>query len=150
MVSLWTAEVYVDDAGRSPFAAWLASLSESKFGALDAGLRIVLLQRGIEVAGTEWLKPLGDGLWEFRVRHDATAINHMFGGEAPSTLRREGILLRVFCHFHGTKIILLLSGYDKGRDPSDKRQQKEIARVRQSLTAWHEAQRREAARRRKE
>lgn len=90
MVSLWTAEVYVDDAGRSPFAAWLASLSESKFGALDAGLRIVLLQRGIEVAGTEWLKPLGDGLWEFRVRHDATAINHMFGGEALGMKRRGG------------------------------------------------------------
>lgn len=148
-MSLWTTEVYVDEKGSSPFSTWLAGLAEAKFAALDAGLRLVLLERGLELSGSEWLKPLGDGLWEFRVRHDATAINNMFGGEASTSLRREGVLLRVFCHFHGNKIILLLSGYDKGRDPSEKRQQKEIARARKCLTAWQEANKREVARRRK-
>lgn len=148
-MSIWTTEVYVDEMGSSPFSTWLAGLSEAKFGALDAGLRLVLCQRGLELVGSEWLKPLGEGLWEFRVRHDATAITHMFGGATSSTMRREGVLLRVFCHFHGNKVILLLSGYDKGRDPTGKRQQKEIARARKCLTAWQETHRREAARRRK-
>lgn len=148
-MSLWSTEVYVAENGSSPFSSWLAGLSEAKFGAFDAGLRLVLLERGLELSCSEWLKPLGDGLWEFRVRHDATAINNMFGGEASSSLRREGVLLRVFCHFHGNKIVLLLSGYDKGRDPSEKRQQKEIARTRTCLTAWQEAKKREVARRRK-
>ncbi|HVB26686.1 MAG TPA: hypothetical protein VNE21_02100, partial [Mycobacteriales bacterium] len=89
-MSLWTTEVYVDEQGSSPFSTWLAGLSEAKFGALDAGLRLVLLARGLQLSGSEWLKPLGDGLWEFRVRHDATAINNMFGGEISSALRREG------------------------------------------------------------
>ena len=55
----------------------------------------------------------------------------------------------MFCHSHGNKIVLLLAGYDKGRDPSEKRQQKEITRVRKCLTAWQEAKKREVARRRK-
>ena len=29
-------------------------------------------------------------------------------------LREENVLLRVFCHAHGSKIVLPLSGYDKG------------------------------------
>jgi putative component of toxin-antitoxin plasmid stabilization module len=148
-MSLWTTAVYEDENGRSPFATWLSGLSEAKFAALDAAITQVLCQRGIDLAGTEWLKALGEGLWEFRVRHDAAEINHMFGNEVTAPLRREGILLRVFCHFHGNKVILLLGGYDKGRDPSDKRQEKEIARARKCLTAWQEAQKREAARRRK-
>ena len=52
------------------------------------------------------------------------------------------VLLRVFCTFHGDRVVLLLGGYDKGRDPSDKRQQKEIARARKLLKQWQEDQRR--------
>ena len=146
-MSQWTAELFEDENGRSPFAAWLSGLSEAKFAALDAAITQVMCRRGIELAGTEWLKALGEGLWEFRVRHDAAEIQNMFGGALTEPLRRESILLRVFCHFHGSKVIQLLGGYDKGRDPSDKRQQKEVARARKCLTAWREAQKREAARR---
>jgi hypothetical protein len=89
-MSLWTTAVYEDENGRSPFATWLSGLSEAKFAALDAAITQVLCQRGIDLAGTEWLKALGEGLWEFRVRHDAAEINHMFGNEVTAPLRREG------------------------------------------------------------
>jgi hypothetical protein len=46
------------------------------------------------------------------------------------------ILLRVFFHPHGDKLLLLLGGYDKGRDPSAKRRQTEIKVAHQRLTAW--------------
>jgi phage-related protein len=45
----------------------------------------------------------------------------------------EDILLRVFCAARGDKIVLLLHGYDKGKDPSDKRQQTEIAEAKRRL-----------------
>jgi hypothetical protein len=53
----------------------------------------------------------------------------------------RNILLRVFCHAHGKKVILLLAGYDKGREPSAKRQNAEIRRARQRLTRWKAQQR---------
>ena len=125
---LWTVEVYEDADGTQPFASWLNRLSEAKFVALDAAIRLVLSERGLDLARTEWLKPLGEGLHEFRVRHDADEIEQMFGDLESRGRPRQPILLRVFVHFHGSRIVLLLGGYDKGRDPSDKRQEREIKR----------------------
>ncbi len=56
-------------------------------------------------------------------------------------------MLRVFFCTAGRKIILLVSAYDKARDPSDRRQQREIARARKLLTAHREALRRAGKRR---
>jgi hypothetical protein len=57
-----------------------------------------LQQQGLSVCGSPFGRQLGGGLFEFR-------------------LREESVLLRVFCHACGSKIVLLLSGYDKGEDP---------------------------------
>ena len=56
----------------------------------------------------------------------------------------SAILLRVFCHAHGKKVVLLLAGYDKGKEPSDKRQNAEIKRAKQRLTRWKAEQDRSA------
>lgn len=77
----WTPEVFRDRDGSSPFERFIDELSDEKFIALDAAIERVLLVRGIDLARTEWLKPLGKGLHEFRVRHDADEIARMFGGE---------------------------------------------------------------------
>ncbi|BAQ21064.1 hypothetical protein cgR_6002 [Corynebacterium glutamicum R] len=45
----------------------------------------------------------------------------------------------MFCTFHGSKTVLLLGGYDKGKDPSPKRQQKEIQRAQKQLTQWRKS-----------
>ena len=67
----------------------------------------------------------------------------MFGVDPPGVeAPREKVLLRVFVHFYGDKIVLLLGGYDKGRDPKEKRQQREIAQARKPLTQFRERQRR--------
>jgi hypothetical protein len=55
------------------------------------------------------------------------------------------VLLRVFVHFYGSKVVLLLGGYDKGVDPKEKRQQREIERARKLLTQFQERRRRERA-----
>ena len=145
----WTTEVYADErTGKAPLAAWVTGLSDPKFAALDAAIKHVLEVRGLELAGSAWLKPLGGGLHEFRVRHDAATIGRMFAREAFAHATDESILLRVFCHFYGDRVILLMSGYDKGRDTSEKRQQTEIQTARTLLTAWQEAEKRTRAKRR--
>jgi hypothetical protein len=95
-------------------------------------------------AGNKWLKALGEGLHEFRVRHDAAEVARMFGGEAPDVDGQpEKVLLRVFVHFYGQKVVLLLGGYDKGDDPKERRQQREIVEARRLLGQFKERQRRE-------
>jgi hypothetical protein len=60
----------------------------------------------------------------------------MFGDLESRVRPPQPILLRVFVHFHGSRIVLLLGGYDKGRDPSDKGQEREIKRARKALEDW--------------
>lgn len=144
MAGIWTAEPFEADDGSIPFQKFVNDLSDFKFVALDTAIDRVLSERGIDLARTEWLKPLGEGLHEFRVRHDAGEIAKMFGGEAQAaTSRREAVLLRVFVHFYGTKVVLLLGGYDKGDDPKARRQRREIAQARMLLAQFKERQRRQ-------
>lgn len=147
MPGIWTPEPFEADDGSVPFEKFIDGLSDFKFIALDTAIDRVLSERGIDLARTEWLKALGEGLHEFRVRHDAEEIAQMFGGDAPdSGSHREAVLLRVFVHFYATKVVLLLGGYDKGDDPKPRRQQREIAQARKLLAQFKERQRRERRR----
>ena len=139
MPGIWTPEAYEAGDGTIPFERFVNDLSDFKLMALEAAIDRVLSERGIDLVRTEWLKPLGKGLHEFRVRHDANEVAHMFGGNPPQvTAPVEKILLRVFVHFYGDKAILLLGGYDKGEDPKQRRQQREIAEARRLLAQFKE------------
>lgn len=64
------------------------------------------------------------------MRHDANEIANMFGGQAPEAHGQpEKVLLRVFVHFYGTKVTLLLGGYDKGESPKERRQRGRLHHV---------------------
>ncbi len=82
------------------------------------------------------------------MRHDAATILRERGLPAPEHLSESSadVLLRVFCHAHGKKVVLLLAGYDTGKEPSAKRQNAEIKRAKQRLTRW-KAQQRSSAKR---
>lgn len=142
-MTAWTPEPFEADDGTIPYERFVDELSDFKFVALDEAIQRVLCVRGLDLVRTEWLKALGKGLHEFRVRHDAEEIARMFGGELLTVLgRREKVLLRVFVHFYGNKVVLLLGGYDKGRDPKERRQQREIAEARRLLSQFKARQRR--------
>lgn len=102
--------------------------------AVGVALREILEVEGIGVCRTGYGKQLGDGLFEFRLRHDAAEILQSLGKSARDEPGGERILLRVFCHAHGDRVILLLGGYDKGADPSKRRQQREISEARRRLS----------------
>lgn len=145
--SMWTAEFYEDSDGARPVEKWMDKLGTTEFEALATAIEEVLEKSGLALASTPWLKALGQGLHEFRVRHDAVTIRALYtesGSERP--IKPAKILLRLFVHFHGHKVILLLHGYDKGRDDSQKRQSQEIEEARRRLRGWRAAQARESKR----
>jgi putative component of toxin-antitoxin plasmid stabilization module len=139
----WTVEFFEDDQGRQPAREWLQSLDSMKRAAAIAAIEVFLTDFGLGVCATEHGKQLGDGLFEFRIRHDETVVRGKAGEEG--TGRRGEVLLRIFCHAHGKKIILLLGGYDKGAAPSKKRQDREINMARQRLRSFKLEQRRRRA-----
>jgi hypothetical protein len=75
-------------------------------------------------------------LHEFRIRHDEDEIHQMFGGREARIRPKERILLRVFVHFHGSKVVLLFGGYDKGRDPGSGKQDQEVKKAQRMLKDW--------------
>jgi len=135
----WELEFYEED-GREPVLEFLRGLDELKEQALAAALSNVLAYEGIGVCRSSWGKWVqgAPGIFEFRVRHDAATILSERGLPVSEELKEGSseILLRVFCHAHGKKVVLLLAGYDKGKEPSMKRQSAEIKRAKQRLTRW--------------
>ena len=125
-----------------------SDLTDVEFAALLSALEHVLSHRGVGVCGTEWGKQLGGGLFEFRIRHTAAEITRMHGQDVEGAKPAEKVLLRVFCHAYGAKVVLLLNGYDKGADPSERRQRREIALARKRLTRF-QAERARSGRKRR-
>jgi len=123
-------EFYEDASGDQPVLRWLREdLPLAKRKALGYAMNTVLQRLGLGVCGTEFGKQLGGGLFEFRLRRDL---------RNPAGAREEAgrILLRVFCHAHGDRLLLLVGGYDKGEHPSPRRQSAEIAMARARLKDW--------------
>jgi hypothetical protein len=130
----WTVEVHETKSGSVPFETFFASLDPYRRAVLDVAIKTILARQGHNVAGTEWGKALREGLYEFRVRRELATICREVGVPAPTDVPGDGqVLLRVFFAVYGARIVLLFGGYDKGADPSGKRQEKEIARARKLL-----------------
>jgi hypothetical protein len=136
-VAPFTLEFYADADGDQPVLRWLREeLTPTQRRAIGVAMAEILQVEGIGVCRGAYGKQLGDGLFEFRLRHDAGEILRSLGKAARDEPRHERILLRVFCHAHGNRLILLLGGYDKGADTSSKRQQREIAIARRRLADY--------------
>lgn len=139
-VPRYEIEFYEDTDGDMPVRRWLREeLSARKRRALGTAMNNVLQELGVGVCGTEFGRQLGKGLFEFRLRGaDLAEVVPAAGAADPAEAK---MLLRVFCHAHGDKLILLLGGYDKGEDASSKRQDNEIATARKRLEDWRNRQR---------
>lgn len=116
---------YRTESGKEPASEFIEGLKHEKRETLTSAILEVLRNQGIAVCGTEWGKNLGKGLCEFRVRD-------------------EGIVLRLYFHPFGQKMLLLLAGWDKGRFASRLREQQAINTARKYLSDWQVANRRES------
>lgn len=132
MAALWSVE-YEGDA----FERFLLSLPAYEQAVLVAAIESVLAVEGIDVCASEWGKPLGGGLYEFRIRKSLRTLPSATN-RIPAEYRdiERTVLLRVFCTFHGGRVVLLYHGYNKRADPSRKRQQREIAKARKIHDRW--------------
>ncbi|MCC6810151.1 MAG: hypothetical protein IT381_22160 [Deltaproteobacteria bacterium] len=131
-------EFYEDEAGDQPVKRWMREgLSATKRRALGKAMQHVLQAYGTAVCKTRYGRQLGAGLFEFRLDENLREIVHKYGGKL-SEAGDEGdpVLLRVFCHAHGNKIILLLGGYDKGSSPGKRAQSQQIELARKRLRDW--------------
>ena len=68
MAAKWRIEFYEDAQGRKPVEKWIDGLSAQKAEAVVVALQEVLGVNGITLASSAWLKSLGKGLYEFRIR----------------------------------------------------------------------------------
>jgi hypothetical protein len=139
----WTIEFFEDDQGRQPAREWLQSLESAKRAAAIAAIEIYLTELGLDVCATEHGKQLGSGLFEFRIRHDEGVIRGKAGQTANG--KPVEVLLRIFCHAYGQRVILLLGGYDKGVAPAKRRQDREIETARARLRSFQLRLRRQRA-----
>lgn len=88
------------------------------------------------MVGSDFGKNLGGGLYEFRVDQDAEQILRKTGRHPKREPDEGKILLRLFFHAHGNRLILLLAGYDKAEHTSKAYQNKEIEAARKLLDHW--------------
>lgn len=137
---MYELEFYAEESGGMPALRWIKEdLSPIKRRALGMAMNEVLQRHGVQVVGERsWGRQLGEGLFEFRVDRTVKADDEV----------AEKIVLRVFCHAHGDRKVLVLHGYDKGKSPASRRQQQEIELARSRLTAWRATQAAQAKRRR--
>jgi len=136
-IGSWRVEYYEDRDTFSSFESWMDSLDDVKFAALSAAIELVLVPNGMELIGTPWLKHVEKGIFEFRIKYSAFDIKAMYKSlEINIPMPPAKILIRIFIHFHGSKIVLLLNGYDKARNDKSKKQQSEIKLARLRLQRW--------------
>ncbi len=136
-------DFYEDEHGDQPVLRWLREeLTPTQRRAIGVAMRELLEELGVGVCDTEFGRPLGGGLFEFRLRQDAEEVLRRVGKEPRyGESKGERILLRVFCHAYGERVVLLLGGYDKGRDPRPRRQQREIEIARGRLADFRRRRR---------
>jgi hypothetical protein len=135
----YTLEWYEEEDGTIPVLRWLREeLTPRKRRALGTAMNEILQHLGPQVVGGNFGVALGGGLFEFRLDQDVEQILARKGRKAKRRDRGVGekILLRVFCHAHGDRIVLLLGGYDKGERPSSHHQQGQIGTARERLKTW--------------
>jgi hypothetical protein len=135
-VPAYQLEFYEDELGHEPALAFMRSLDGLSRRAIGVALHEVLEYLGPDVAAGNFGKNLGGGLYEFRLDQNAEQILHRKGKEARCEPEKGKILIRVFFHPHGSKLLLLLSGYDKLKHSSANYQQKQIQHARKLLKNW--------------
>jgi hypothetical protein len=97
----------------------------------------ILIGGGPALAKTSWLKPLGQGLWEFRIGGNVDSVLKRAGVESSSRLGSQKLLIRVFCAFEADGI-LLIGCYNKLRFGGGRPQSLAITRARKVLLTFRE------------
>ena len=97
----------------------------------------VLIGGGPALAKTSWLKPLGQGLWEFRIGGNVDSVLMRAGISSTPSFGNQKLLVRVFCAFEDEGV-LLIGCYNKLRLGGGRPQSLAITRARKVLLTLSE------------
>lgn len=131
----WTVTSHEDRTGMNHFERWYHSLAPYYRAVVVAVFRRIVAPMGIDICATGWGKPLGDGLYEIRIRKSLNAILRSGPQSAEDSVEGgdQTVLLRIFCTFEGEQVVILFQGYDKEKEPSKRKQRREINKARKLL-----------------
>jgi hypothetical protein len=119
-VARYAVIFYEDENKRIPFKQFLKGLGQTKELAMLAAIEQILAEQGPAVCRSSWGKQLGNGLFEFRVRHTRGEIQRMFGGD-PSAGGKEGppgkVLLRRLVTPMATRSCCSSAGTTRAKTP---------------------------------
>ena len=135
----FTIEFYEDAEGNSAVYRWLTEeLEEPLAKALGISMKHILQAKGAAVVETRYGKALGAGLYEFRLDESLDEVLRKLGLKRKKRLETApaNVLLRVFFHVHGDRLILLLGGYNKSERTAKSYQQNQISLARKRLEDW--------------
>jgi hypothetical protein len=122
----WKIQYFYDHRGISPFQEWFNfELDEEQKAFLLQVISKKLIKQGPSLIHTKWLSSIHKDLYQLRVLKNFKA-------------GRQKILLRVYLCFNEDSEVVLLCGYDKGKNSSPEFQQKEIEKALDYLNQWRE------------
>ncbi len=98
-------------------------------------IKTILLDEGMDLANGNWLKYVGDGVWEFRIGKSVKAVNSKAGFQSNEQFANFSLLIRVFCGFEDS-VVVLLGCYDKQRYSGGKRQSAAINSAKHELLTY--------------
>jgi len=97
----------------------------------------ILVVGGPALAKTSWLKPLGQGLWEFRIGGNVYSVLRKAGVQSTSRFGNQKLLIRVFCAFE-SDVVLLIGCYNKLKFGGGRPLSLAITRARKVLLTFRE------------
>lgn len=97
----------------------------------------ILVVGGPGLAKTSWLKPLGQGLWEFRIGGNVNSVLKRAGVQSTTSFGNQKLLIRVFCAFE-SDVVLLIGCYNKLKFSGGRPQSLAITRARKVLLTFRE------------
>jgi hypothetical protein len=97
----------------------------------------LLVVGGPALAKTTWLKPLGQGLWEFRIGGNVNSVLKRAGVQSTTSFGYQKLLIRVFCAFD-PEGVLLIGCYNKLKFGGGRPQSLAITRARKVLLTFRE------------
>lgn len=144
----FTLEFYEED-GMEPVLRWMREdLSASERRALGLAMHYYLQSEGADLSANKALcEPVGDGVFEFKLRYPLKALTSRLGIPYKKTGPEDDqrLMLRVFFHQHESRVILLLHGYDKGKNLGKRHQQAQIQLAKDRKAKWLARQTKEQA-----
>jgi len=117
------------------FSKHLENLPEPVRVVVWVAIESILLDQGMDLANGNWLKYVGDGVWEFRIGKNVKAVYSKAGFLKSAQAANVSLLIRVFCGFEDG-LIVLLGCYDKQRYSSGKRQSAAIYSAKRELLTY--------------